>query len=195
MELKFIAIALVILNILIWGTNFSLIMRIKKRRGEGIQKPKKSKLRKIEPLIPPPRSTVTWDESLPESNTTWDKSFEEELDRYWQEGKGKIEEEIEKEEAVEETIEQEVVTAEDEERRVRLLWESYVQKLDKFIERLEKGNSKKYFDYYREYENLDKFYSRFVFNFGIYLDEIDKNKASGRLGYCSTLLKEILGKV
>lgn len=196
MELKFIAIALVILNILIYS---SLILRIRKGRGEGISQPKKLKLKKIEPVIPTPKSTVTWDESPPpESNVIWDESFEKELDHYWQEEMGKKEKKIEKEDTVEkekEKIEQENIMVEDEERRVRLLWEGYIRKLDKFIERLEKGNPKKYFDYYREYENLDKFYSRFVFNFGIYLDEIEKNKASGRLGYCSTLLRELLSKV
>ncbi|MCD6467025.1 MAG: hypothetical protein J7L10_03775 [Methanomicrobia archaeon] len=168
MELKFIAIALAILNILIY---LSLIMRIKKRGGKGIPKTKKLKLKKLEPVIAPPKSKVTWDESITDD-----------IDLYW--------EEAEKEEKeIEETIEN------DEERRVKLLWESYMKKLDKFIEKLEKGSPGKYFEYYKEYENLDKFYSRFVFNFGLYLDEMEKNRASGRLGYCSTLLKEMLGEV
>jgi len=176
MELKFIAIALAILNILIY---LSLIMRIKKRGGKGIPKTKKLKLKKLEPVIAPPKSKVTWDESITDD-----------IDLYWEEAE-KEEKEIEKKEEkeIEETIEN------DEERRVKLLWESYMKKLDKFIEKLEKGSPGKYFEYYKEYENLDKFYSRFVFNFGLYLDEMEKNRASGRLGYCSTLLKEMLGEV
>jgi hypothetical protein len=177
MELKFIAIALVILNILIY---LSLIMRIKKRGGKGIPKTKKLKLKKVEPVIAPPKSKVTWDEPI----------MDEDIDLYWEEAE-REEKKIEKkeEEKIEEAIEN------DEERRVKLLWESYMKKLDKFIEKLEKGGPKKYFEYYKEYENLDKFYSRFVFNFGLYLDEMEKNKASGRLGYCSTLLKEMLSEV
>ncbi len=176
MELKFIAIALAILNILIY---LSLIMRIKKRRGKGIPKTKKLKLKKLEPVIAPPKSKVTWDESITDD-----------IDLYWEEAEKEEKEIEEKEEKeIEETIEN------DEERRVKLLWESYMKKLDKFIEKLEKGGPKKYFEYYKEYENLDKFYSRFVFNFGLYLDEMEKNRASGRLGYCSTLLKEMLGEV
>ena len=171
MELKFIAIALAILNILIY---LSLIMRIKKRGGKGIPKTKKLKLKKLEPVIAPPKSKVTWDESITDD-----------IDLYWEEA----EKEEKEEKEIEETIEN------DEERRVKLLWESYMKKLDKFIEKLEKGGPKKYFEYYKEYENLDKFYSRFVFNFGLYLDEMEKNRASGRLGYCSTLLKEMLGEV
>lgn len=154
-------------------------MRIKKRGGKGIPKTKKLKLKKLEPVIAPPKSKVTWDESITDD-----------IDLYWEEAE-KEEKEIEEkeEEKIEETIEN------DEERRVKLLWESYMKKLDKFIEKLEKGGPKKYFEYYKEYENLDKFYSRFVFNFGLYLDEMEKNRASGRLGYCSTLLKEMLGEV
>ncbi|MCK4637652.1 MAG: hypothetical protein KAT49_07215, partial [Methanomicrobia archaeon] len=98
MELKFIAIALVILNILIYS---SLILRI--RKGKGISQPKKLRLKKIEPVIPTPKSTVTWDESPPpESNVIWDESFEKELDHYWQEEMGKKEKKIEKEGIVEE---------------------------------------------------------------------------------------------
>ncbi|RLF96099.1 hypothetical protein DRN50_02480 [Thermococci archaeon] len=176
MELKFIAIALAILNILIY---LSLIMRIKKRGGKGIPKTKKLKLKKLEPVIAPPKSKVTWDESITDD-----------IDLYWEEAEKEEKEIEEKEEKeIEETIEN------DEERRVKLLWESYMKKLDKFIEKLEKGSPGKYFEYYKEYENLDKFYSRFVFNFGLYLDEMEKNRASGRLGYCSTLLKEMLGEV
>jgi len=176
MELKFIAIALAILNILIY---LSLIMRIKKRGGKGIPKTKKLKLKKLEPVIAPPKSKVTWDESITDD-----------IDLYWEEAEKEEKEKEEKEEKeIEETIEN------DEERRVKLLWESYMKKLDKFIEKLEKGSPGKYFEYYKEYENLDKFYSRFVFNFGLYLDEMEKNRASGRLGYCSTLLKEMLGEV
>jgi len=172
MELKVIAIALVILNIIIYSY---LMMKIKKRESTGILKHKKLKLKKIEPIIAPPKSKVTWDEPI----------MEEDLDLYWKEETGKEEEKIEKKETAEN----------DEERRVKLLWKSYMQKLDKFIAKLEKGSPDKYFEYYKEYENLDKFYSRFVFNFGLYLDEMEKNRASGRLGYCSTLLKEILGEV
>ncbi|HHF09612.1 hypothetical protein DRN58_01460 [Thermococci archaeon] len=176
MELKFIAIALAILNILIY---LSLIMRIKKRGGKGIPKTKKLKLKKLEPVIAPPKSKVTWDESITDD-----------IDLYWEEAEKEEKEIEEKEEKeIEETIEN------DEERRVKLLWEGYMKKLDKFIEKLEKGSPGKYFEYYKEYENLDKFYSRFVFNFGLYLDEMEKNRASGRLGYCSTLLKEMLGEV
>jgi len=116
--------------------------------------------------------------------------FERNIDLYW-EKKEKEEKKIEKKE--EEKIEEAIKN--DEERRVKLLWGSYMKKLDKFLERLEKGSSDKCFEYYREYEKLDMFYSQFIFNFGIYLDETDKDKASKRLGYCSTLIKDILGEL
>jgi hypothetical protein len=185
MDLKLLAIVLFILNALIYSF---FVMKVRRAGGKGssilkkvsLKKPKEKKLK---PVIPRAESTATWDEE-----------FEEELDRYWSEEKKPEKRETHEEEGEKEPAEEER-TLYDEERRVRLLWENYIQKLDTFIGKLERGNSKRYFDYYKEYENLDKFYSRFIFNFGIYLDEIEKNKASGRLGYCSTLLKEMLGEV
>jgi len=180
MDLRFIILALAIINILVYS---SLMMRTKKKKKKSIPKGRKLKLKRIEPVIAPPKSDVVWKEDILEEVPEKDV---EDIDQYWEE------KETEKKE---ESIEGEEIIENDEERRVKLLWESYLNKLDKFIEKLERGSPEKYFEYYKEYENLDKFYSRFVFNFGIYLDEMEKRKASGRLGYCSTLLKEMLGKV
>ena len=191
MDLKLLMVVLAIFNVVVYSI---VIMKVKKAEGGGFSilkklSPKKPKAKQLKPVIPHAKSTARWD------------AVEEEIDQYWEAGKEEIPEKREnigkeeKEERGEKEERHEEPAEYDEERRVRLLWENYIRKLDTFIEHLEKGNPTKYFEYYKEYENLDKFYSRFIFNFGIYLNEIEKNKASGRLGYSSTLLKEMLNHV
>ncbi len=196
--MRIIAIVFVIINILIYSF---IIKKLRERGEEGLslfgKSDREKSKKKLRPVMPEPESSATWNEDFEEDLGKFEKDIEEEIGRYWEkepeerpekEGRFEEEEPPQREES-EEDVRARVT---DEERRVKLLWKNYVQKLDKFIEKLEKGNPSKYFEYYKEYENLDKFYSRFVFNFGLYLDEIEKNKASGRLGYCSTLLKEML---
>ncbi|MEA1993535.1 MAG: hypothetical protein U9N35_03965 [Euryarchaeota archaeon] len=207
MDVKYIIVILAIIAIFLYTF---LITKVKSRGGgskSGPGIPLSGKLRgspgkKMRPVILEPESTATWEKDL------------EEIDRYWgateemkeekvrkrvvkKENKKKTKEretEIKTEEK-EEAEEEAEAAVDNERRRVKLLWKNYLQKVDKFIEKLEKGTSKRYFEYYKEYENLDKFYSRFVFNFGLYLSEQDKKKASGRMGYCSTLLREMLDEV
>lgn len=206
MDVKYIIVLLAIIAVFLYTF---LITKVRHQGSDiGIPfskkfKSKKSGIKKVRPVIPEPESSVSWEED--------EEDLEEELeeiDLHWRGGvekeetvkkiKEKKTREIkEKREEKKDEEEREDVEAavDNERRRVKLLWKSYLQKVDAFIEKLEKGTSKRYFEYYKEYKNLDKFYSRFIFNFGLHLSETDKKKASGRLGYCSTLLREMLSEV